>query len=70
MNPCAGHDNRTTPAAFVGACAAILAPKFGIAGIAFSCAIGWSLMLLFEVPYYVVTCKKKQLVRKKSSLEG
>ena len=42
-------------------CAAILAPKFGIVGIAFSCAIGWSLMLLFEVPYYVVTCRKKQL---------
>ena len=42
-------------------CAAILAPRFGIVGIAFSCAIGWSLMLLFEVPYYVVTCKKKQL---------
>ena len=39
-------------------CAAILAPKFGIVGIAFSCAIGWSLMLLFEVPYYLVTCKK------------
>jgi len=42
-------------------CAAFLAPKFGIVGIAFSCAIGWSLMLLFEVPYYVVTCKRKQL---------
>jgi Na+-driven multidrug efflux pump len=44
-------------------CAAILAPKFGIVGIAFSCAIGWSLMLLFEVPYYVVTCKKHRLSR-------
>lgn len=42
-------------------CAAVLAPKFGIVGIAFSCAIGWSLMLLFEVPYYVVTCKKRGL---------
>ena len=42
-------------------CAAILAPKFGIVGIAFSCAIGWSLMLLFEVPYYVFTCKKQKL---------
>lgn len=46
-------------------CAAILAPKFGIVGIAFSCAIGWSLMLLFEVPYYIITCKKQRLCRKK-----
>lgn len=43
------------------ACAAILAPRFGISGIAFSCAIGWSLMLLFEVPYYWITCKKRGL---------
>lgn len=33
-------------------CTYILAPRFGITGIAFSCAIGWSAMLLFEVPYY------------------
>ncbi len=45
-------------------CAAILAPKFGIVGIAFSCAIGWSLMLLFEVPYYMITCKKHRLCGK------
>lgn len=43
------------------ACAAILAPRFGISGIAFACAIGWSLMLLFEVPYYWYTCKKRGL---------
>lgn len=43
------------------ACAALLAPRFGISGIAFSCAIGWSLMLLFEVPYYWYTCKKRGL---------
>lgn len=48
-------------AATRSACAAVLAPKFGIVGIAFSCAIGWSLMLLFEVPYYAVTCKKRGL---------
>lgn len=30
----------------------ILAPKTGIYGITFACAIGWSCMLLFEVPYY------------------
>lgn len=50
-------------AATRAACAALLAPKFGIVGIAFSCAIGWSLMLLFEVPYYIYTCRKKRLGR-------
>lgn len=49
------------------ACAAMMAPKFGVVGIAFSCAIGWSLMLLFEVPYYVVTCKKRQLCRQNAA---
>ena len=48
-------------AATRAACAAILAPRFGISGIAFSCAIGWSLMLLFEVPYYFYTCKKREI---------
>lgn len=28
----------------------LLAPNFGIRGIAFSCAVGWSFMLLFEIP--------------------
>lgn len=42
-------------------CTYLLAPVFGITGIAFSCAIGWSLMLLFEVPYYFITCKKLKL---------
>lgn len=31
----------------------VLAPKLGIYGITFACAIGWSLMLLYEVPYYI-----------------
>lgn len=44
-------------------CAALLAPRFGITGIAFSCAIGWSAMLLFEVPYYFYTCRKRSLPR-------
>lgn len=48
-------------AATRAACATVLAPKFGIVGVAFSCSIGWSLMLLFEVPYYAITCKRKQL---------
>ena len=42
-------------------CTCLLAPKMGITGIAFSCAIGWSAMLLFEVPYYFITCRKRQL---------
>ena len=30
----------------------ILAPQMGIVGIAYACVVGWTLMLLFEVPYY------------------
>lgn len=30
----------------------ILAPRMGIYGVAFACAIGWSVMLIVEVPYY------------------
>lgn len=33
----------------------LLAPRLGIYGIALACAIGWSFMLLFEVPYYFQT---------------
>lgn len=36
----------------------ILAPVYGIPGIAISCAIGWSVMLLFEIPYYFITTHK------------
>lgn len=39
----------------------LLAPWLGITGIAFSCAIGWSTMLLFEVPYYFITCRRRNL---------
>lgn len=42
-------------------CTYLLAPRLGITGIAWSCAIGWSLMLLYEVPYYFYTCRKRQL---------
>lgn len=49
------------------ACATILTPRFGIVGIAFSCVIGWTLMLLFEVPYYFVTCKKHRLTCRTTS---
>lgn len=33
-------------------CTYLLAPAMGIVGIAISCLIGWSAMLLFEIPYY------------------
>lgn len=42
-------------------CTYLLAPHLGITGIAFSCAIGWVVMLLFEVPYYFGTCRKRKL---------
>lgn len=35
----------------------LLAPGLGLIGIAFACGIGWSFMLLFQVPYYFC-CKK------------
>ncbi len=41
----------------------ILAPRLGITGIGLACAIGWSCMLIFEVPYYFIICKKRQLVK-------
>ena len=44
-------------------CTCLLAPQMDITGIAFSCAIGWSAMLVFEVPYYFFTCKKHALPR-------
>ena len=37
----------------------ILAPRFGILGIAFACAIGWSVMLLVEVPMIWTVDKKR-----------
>lgn len=41
--------------------AALLAPRIGLHGIAYACAIGWCVMLCFEIPYYFYTCKKQQL---------
>ena len=40
-------------------CTYILAPLMGIKGIAFSCAFGWTLMLIFEIPYYFMRVKKR-----------
>ncbi|MCI6004768.1 MAG: MATE family efflux transporter [Blautia sp.] len=39
-------------------CTYLLAPELGMEGIAFACVTGWSLMLMFEIPYYFVTCRK------------
>lgn len=39
----------------------LLAPRLGITGIAWACATGWTVMLLFEVPYYFITCRQKGL---------
>lgn len=36
----------------------LLVPHMGIYGVCFACAIGWSAMLLYEVPYYFY-CKSK-----------
>jgi len=44
-------------------CTFWLAPRMGITGIAFACAIGWSAMLLFEVPYYFILCRKRALAK-------
>lgn len=37
----------------------VTAPVLGIYGVAFACAAGWSVMLLFEVPYLLLTGKKE-----------
>ncbi len=42
-------------------CTYWLAPRFDITGIAFSCCIGWTVMLLFEIPYYFVVCRQRKL---------
>lgn len=42
-------------------CVYWLVPDMGIRGVAFACAIGWSVMLLFEAPYYFYTCRRQQL---------
>lgn len=30
----------------------LLAPRIGIQGVAYACAVGWSVMLMVEIPYY------------------
>lgn len=37
----------------------ILVPRMGLKGVAFACAIGWSMMLAVEIPYYFRSLKGK-----------
>lgn len=46
----------------------LLAPRIGILGVACACAIGWSAMLLFEIPYYCVTVTRAHLEKSRKSL--
>ncbi len=39
----------------------LLTPRVGLSGVAFACAAGWTVMLLFEIPYYFFTCRKRRL---------
>jgi putative MATE family efflux protein len=38
----------------------ILAPRFGVAGIAVSCFLGWIVMLTYEVPFFIRDLKKNK----------
>ena len=38
----------------------LLAPGIGMQGVAYACAIGWSVMLLVEIPYYFWFMREKQ----------
>lgn len=38
----------------------VLTPVMGIQGVACACAIGWSVMLLVEVPYYLISVRMKK----------
>lgn len=38
----------------------LLTPSMGIEGVAYACAIGWSVMLLVEIPYYFYFWKRKR----------
>ncbi len=43
------------------ACALLLAPHFGIAGVAAACGLGWTAMMLYEVPFLI---KKSSQMKK------
>ena len=37
----------------------LLTPRIGLPGVAYACAIGWSFMLLVEIPYYFWFMRKQ-----------
>ncbi len=39
-------------------CVYLLVPRIGLPGVALSCGIGWTMMLVFEVPYCIYTCRR------------
>lgn len=41
----------------------LLVPRIGMKGVAFACLIGWSFMLLAEVPYYFWFKKRNELLK-------
>lgn len=41
----------------------LLVPRMGMKGVAFACLIGWSFMLLAEVPYYFWFKKRNELLK-------
>ena len=45
-------------------CTWVLAPRVGLVGAAWSCAVGWGVMLAFQIPYYFIRH------RARSSAEG
>ena len=47
--------------------AAILIPRFQVAGISYSCLIGWLCMLAFEIPCYLKMKKENQNINKEST---
>lgn len=40
----------------------ILVPQIGLAGVAYASAIGWTLMLAYEIPYYFIYKRKNSLL--------
>jgi len=44
----------------------ILAPRFGMTGVAYACLIGWVAMLLAEVPYYIYYKRRNELLQTQS----
>ncbi len=50
-------------------CVYALTPVMGLNGVAVSCCIGWTAMLLFEIPYCIHTCKRQGLTKRGNANE-